>query len=65
MSIHLARNADLLLKIPDSKLAREIAELVWTEPPLLFHHSSRLYYWGAQAGKHRGIRFDPELLSRA
>src|SRR5450755_3069620 len=26
------------------------------------HHSSRVYYWGALAGKHRGIRFDPELL---
>jgi hypothetical protein len=30
------------LMIPDSKLAREITELVTdTEPPLLFHHSSR------------------------
>jgi HD superfamily phosphodiesterase len=26
------------------------------------HHSSRVYYWGALAGKHRGIGFDPELL---
>jgi HD domain len=49
--------------IPDSKLAREVAELVRdTEPPLLFHHSSRVYYWGALTGKHRGLRFDPELL---
>jgi hypothetical protein len=47
----------------DSKLAREITELVWdTESPLLFHHSNRVYYWGALAGKHRGIRSDPELL---
>jgi HD superfamily phosphodiesterase len=60
MNINLTRNADLLLKISDSKLAREIAED--TELPLLFHHSSRVYYWGALAGKHRGIRFDPELL---
>src|SRR5229473_8573793 len=51
------------LKAPDSKLAREITELVWdTETPLLFHHSSRVYYWGALAGKRRGLRFDPELL---
>jgi hypothetical protein len=51
------------LKIPDSKLAREITELVRdTETPLLFHHSSRVYYWGALAGKRRGLRFDPELL---
>jgi hypothetical protein len=49
--------------IPDSKLAREITELVGdTETPLLFHHSSRVYYFGALAGKHRGLKFDPELL---
>src|SRR6202011_3774371 len=49
--------------IPDSKLATEITELVRdTEPPLLFHHSSRVYYWGALTGKRRGRRFDPELL---
>ena len=48
---------------PDSKLAREITELVRdTVPPLLFHHSSRVYYFGALAGKRRGLRFDPELL---
>src|SRR5205807_2937816 len=33
-----------------------------TESPLLFHHSSRVYYWGALAGKRWGLRFDPELL---
>jgi len=50
-------------RIPDSKLAHEITELVRdTEPPLLFNHSSRVYYWGALAGKHRGLKFDPELL---
>ena len=49
--------------IPDSKLAREITELVRdTETPLLFHHSSRVYYWGALTGKRRGLRFDRELL---
>jgi hypothetical protein len=51
------------VSIPDSKLAREVTELVRdTEAPLLFHHSSRVYYFGALAGKHRGLRFDPELL---
>ncbi|MDB5604255.1 MAG: metal-dependent phosphohydrolase sub domain [Bradyrhizobium sp.] len=51
------------VSIPDSKLAREITELVRdTEPPLLFHHSSRVYYVGALAGKHRGLSFDRELL---
>src|SRR6201987_2710424 len=49
--------------IPDCKLAREITELVRdTETPLLFHHSSRVYYFGALAGRHRGLKFDPELL---
>jgi hypothetical protein len=64
MNIDLTMNIDLAgTRIPDSKLAREITELVRdTEPPLLFHHSSRVYYWGALAGKRRGLRFDPELL---
>jgi HD domain len=49
--------------IPDSKLAREVTELVRdTESPLLFHHSSRVYYWGGLTGKRRRLRFDPELL---
>lgn len=51
------------VSIPDSKLARAVTELVRdTASPLLFHHSSRVYYFGALAGKHRGLKFDPELL---
>src|ERR1700748_1327925 len=51
------------VRIPDSRLAREITQLVRdTESGLLFHHSSRVYYFGALAGKHRGLRFDRELL---
>ena len=51
------------IKIPDSKLAGEITAYVReTESPLLFHHSSRVYYFGALAGKRRGLRFDAELL---
>jgi HD superfamily phosphodiesterase len=49
--------------IPDSKLARSITEVVRdTETPLLFHHSSRVYYFGALAGLQRKLKFDPELL---
>ena len=49
--------------IPDSKLAREVTELVRdTESPLLFHHSSRVYHWGVLTGRRCGLRFDPELL---
>ncbi|MBB3589974.1 hypothetical protein FHX08_000318 [Rhizobium sp. BK529] len=51
------------ISIPDSKLARDITELVRDmESPLLFHHSSRVYYFGALSGKRRGLNFDPELL---
>jgi hypothetical protein len=65
-----ARNEDIQMTlsvqgvgIPDSKLAREITELVRdTASPLLFHHSSRVYYFGALAGKRRALSFDPELL---
>lgn len=49
--------------IPDSRLTRRITELVRdTESPLLFHHSSRVYYFGALAGLRRGLNFDRELL---
>ncbi|PMQ03744.1 hypothetical protein DyAD56_17690 [Dyella sp. AD56] len=49
--------------IPDSQFAGEITDVVRdTESPLLFHHSSRVYYFAALAGKQRGLRFDPELL---
>lgn len=51
------------ISVPDTRLAREITELVRdTESDLLFHHSSRVYYFGAIAGRKRGLHFDPELL---
>lgn len=51
------------IAIPDSKLAREVTEIVRdTELELLFNHSSRVYLFGALAGVHRGLQFDPELL---
>jgi hypothetical protein len=51
------------IQIPDSQLARDITELVRdTASPLLFHHSSRVYYFGALAGLQRGLKFDRELL---
>jgi hypothetical protein len=49
--------------IPDSKLCKELTELVRdTEPELLFNHSSRVYCFGALTGLRRGLRFDCELL---
>lgn len=54
------------VSIPDSRLAREITELVRdTESPLLFHHSSRVYYFAALDGKRRALKYDPELLYAA
>jgi len=51
------------VSIPDSKLAREVTELVRdTESVLLFNHSSRVYYFAALAGKKDGLIFDAELL---
>jgi len=51
------------ISIPDSKLANEITEFIHdTESTLLFNHSSRVYYFGALAGKRRGLKFDAELL---
>jgi len=51
------------VRIPDSKLAREITEFVRdTESSLLFNHSSRVYHFGALAGVRRGLTFNPELL---
>jgi hypothetical protein len=51
------------IQIPDSKLARETTEFIRdTENDLLFHHSSRVYYWGALAGARRGLKVDHELL---
>ena len=52
--------------IPDSKLARDVTQLVRdTEGDLLFHHSGRVYVWGALIGRRQDLSFDPELLYAA
>ena len=49
--------------IPDSALAKEATAFVKeATTPLLFNHSSRVYYFAALAGKQRGLTFDTELL---
>jgi hypothetical protein len=51
------------IKVPDSALAREVTQLVRdTSTDLLFHHSTRVYLFGALAGQRRGLIYDPELL---
>lgn len=62
---HPQRNTNGIagVAVPDSKLARDLTQFVRdTESPLLFHHSSRVYYWAALAGKRRRLQFDAELL---
>jgi hypothetical protein len=54
------------VKIPDSRLAREATQFIRdTETGFLFEHSTRVYFWGALAGKRRDLSFDPELLYTA
>ncbi|MDU6434277.1 MAG: HD domain-containing protein, partial [Pantoea sp.] len=49
--------------IPDTQLARDATAFIRDrESDLLFHHSSRVYYWGALAGQQRGLKVDRELL---
>jgi hypothetical protein len=60
---HASSNSISGVSIPDTQLGREIKEFIRdTETELLFNHSSRVYYFGAIAGKKRGLEFDPELL---
>ncbi|MFL6710218.1 MAG: HD domain-containing protein [Massilia sp.] len=49
--------------IPDSQMAREATELVRdTASDLLFHHSRRVFLFGALSGQRKQLAFDPELL---
>jgi hypothetical protein len=50
------------VKIPDSKLAREAAELVRQhESEMLFNHSVRVYVFGAMKGIRQKLKYDSEL----
>jgi HD domain len=51
------------VRIPDSSMAKDLTQLIRdTETDLLFHHSTRVYLFGALTGKRRSMKFDPELL---
>src|SRR5271165_6293186 len=51
------------VKIPDSKMTRVLTQLIRdTESDLLFHHSPRVYLFGALTGLRKRLKFDPELL---
>ncbi|MDO5681623.1 MAG: HD domain-containing protein [Propionibacteriaceae bacterium] len=50
------------ITIPDSTLAREATELVRdAASDLVFHHSRRVFVWGALRGIETGVSADPEL----
>jgi hypothetical protein len=56
-------NAMAGIRVPDSKMARELTQLIRdTEPDLLFNHSTRVYLFGALTGQRKGLKYDPELL---
>ncbi|GAA4003283.1 HD domain-containing protein [Streptomyces marokkonensis] len=51
------------VRVPDTKLAREATELVRDSTnELIYHHSRRVYFFGALQGRNRDLSFDPELL---
>jgi hypothetical protein len=51
------------IKIPDSKIARDAAELVRQhQTEMLFNHSVRVYVFGAMKGMRQNLKFDSELL---
>jgi hypothetical protein len=51
------------IAVPDTALAREITEFIRdAEDDLLFHHSRRVFLFGALQGRRRGLQPDLELL---
>jgi hypothetical protein len=44
------------IKIPDSRMAKDLTELIRDkEPDLLYHHSRRVYLFGALTGQRTDI----------
>jgi hypothetical protein len=51
------------ITMPDSQMARDLTQLIRdTEADLLFHHSTRVYLFGALTGQLKGLQYDPELV---
>jgi hypothetical protein len=51
------------VEIPDSKLVQDATDLIRdTTPPLIYHHSRRVYLFGSLQARARGLHPDPELL---
>jgi hypothetical protein len=61
--LHAKRDDIAGMTIPDSKMARDLTQFIRdTESDLLFHHSTRVYLFGALTGERKGLKFDRELL---
>ena len=55
--------ASTLIKIPDTKLAKEAHDILREySTELLYNHSNRVYLFAAEQGRQKQLRFDPELL---
>jgi len=51
------------IRIPDSALAKATTEYIRdNEPDLLYHHSRRVFLWGALSGERKGLKYDAEQL---
>lgn len=51
------------IQVPDTALAREVTDFIRdTEDELLFHHSRRVFFFGALQGLRRGVQPNVELL---
>jgi hypothetical protein len=56
-------NLSSALIVPDSLLAKEATDLLREHSTdLLFNHSMRVYFFAAEQGRQRKLRFDSELL---
>lgn len=54
------------IQVPDTALAREVTDFVRdTEDELLYHHSRRVFFFGALRGVRRGVQPNLELLYAA
>lgn len=51
------------ITVPDSTMARDATQLVRdVASELIFHHSRRVYLFGALRGQEQGLAYDPELV---
>lgn len=61
----MSRTSEIIagITIPDSSMAKAATQLVRdTETDLLYHHSRRVFLFGALTGDRKGLKYDPELL---